>query len=139
MTKAQRIKDLTARLKEVLAKQEAWAVRAMLLIYKHQTDDERNKDSTDHHNDVGFNANDAFILSQFAKSHEQWGRLTPKQLAIVHRKMPKYARQLIMHTGEEKVANALAKIQLVETDEIPIANPPAYTRFICKNTLASVN
>jgi hypothetical protein len=110
MTKTEQRKQLVAKLKDVLAKQEAWAVRAMLLIYRHQTDDEQNKDSTDHQNDVGFNSNDAFILSQFAKSYEQWGRLTPKQLAIVHRKMPKYARQLIMHTGEEKVANALAKI-----------------------------
>lgn len=110
MTKTEQRKHLVAKLKDVLAKQEAWAVRAMLLIYKHQTDDEQTKDSTDHHNDVGFNANDAFILSQFAKSYHKWGRLTPKQLAIVHRKMPKYARQLIEHTGIEKVANALEKI-----------------------------
>ena len=104
------LESTKARLKAVLAKNERWAIRAMMAIYANQTNDEQAEDTTNHLNGIGFNGTDAYILSQFAKSYQSYGRLTPKMMAIVHRKMPKYAGQLIKLAGDG-VAKALDRLE----------------------------
>lgn len=92
-----------AFLKVKLATDSAWTLRGLIAIYRYQTEEEQSSDATTHHNNRGFTGPDAFILSQFAKQAIAWGKetnprfafpLSPKQLALCQRKMPRYARQL---------------------------------------------
>jgi hypothetical protein len=99
--------DVVSALKQKLASDARWATRAMLLIHKHQTDEEQASSSTNEHNAVGFNSNDAYILTQFVESFGRYQSLTPKMLAIVFKKMPKYAGQVIRHVGREPIAKSL--------------------------------
>jgi len=101
--------DVIAALQNKLATDEAWAIRALVRIAKEQTNEEQVEDRTKNHNGVGFRVCDAFILTRMAKAFEQYGRLTPKQLALVMKKVPVYARQLVRLTGVEPIRKALSK------------------------------
>lgn len=79
------------------------AAKAMLKIYANQTSDEQNSESTVYHNNVGFTGNDAEILSSFSKQFQQRGFLSPKQNAILMKKIGKYAGQLT----KQAIANGL--------------------------------
>ena len=82
-------------LKEKLSTNAQWAIRGMLAIYKYQTEQEQASEQTVEDNGVGFSGCDANILSSFAKQYKQWQRLSDKQMALVHKKMPRYAGQLL--------------------------------------------
>jgi hypothetical protein len=90
-----------AELKEYFAEKlrtsSAWVRRALIAIYKYQTEDEKVVGETKHHNGVGFTGADANILSSFARKLMENERyiLSPKQLEIAHKKLPKYAGQLV--------------------------------------------
>jgi hypothetical protein len=88
---------------------EKWAEHAILALYARQTQDEQRVGATKENNSVGFNGTDSVILSSFAKQIlglERWnsqkGRLdkgspkslSPKQMAVAFKALPKYARQL---------------------------------------------
>ena len=68
---------------------------ALVRIFENQTFDEQNSESTHHYNNMGFTGSDAKILSSFAKFYKRTGYLSPKQDAILQRKIVKYAGQLI--------------------------------------------
>lgn len=72
-----------------------WAIRGLLKIYSFQTDSEQFSGVTVHHNGVGFTGSDAEFLSSLAKQYERRNSLSDKQMAALHRCMPKYARQLV--------------------------------------------
>ncbi len=101
--------EVIAALQNKLATDPTWAVRALVRIAKEQTDEEQVKDRTELHNGVGFRVCDAFILTRMAKAFEQYKGLTPKQLALVMRKIPVYARQLVRLTGVDPIRKALCK------------------------------
>lgn len=71
------------------------ALRALLVIYHRQTDAEQAVGATTDENGVGFTGPDAEILSSFAEFYKRTGFLSAKQLAILHRKIPKYWKQLL--------------------------------------------
>lgn len=87
-------KDRIAYIKEHLATNERWAQRGMLRIYSYQTAEEQATDNTRDNNSVGFNGVDSFILSQYCKRLLDGKNLTGPMMAIVFKKMPKYASQL---------------------------------------------
>lgn len=89
-TKAGRI----AALKELLANDKRWAVRGLLAIYKHQTEEEKDIGGVVENNGVGFTGSDGDIMSSFASQQLKRGRLSDKQMVYVFKKMPKYAGQL---------------------------------------------
>ena len=78
--------------------------RAILAIYKFQTQTEQAIGHTTDHNGVGFNGVDAEILSSFAQFYQRSGFLTPKQLVLGRRKIMKYAGQLA------KIANSKQEV-----------------------------
>lgn len=84
-----------AFLKEKLASNPNWAKKGCQRIYEYQTAAEQTIGETRDDNGVGFSGADGYILSSFA---EQLNAGTfagsPKQMAILFRKMPKYAKQL---------------------------------------------
>ena len=70
------------------------AIKAMLRIYEYQTADEQNNGTVTADNGVGFAGTDSQILTSFCKQYEKYGRLSEKQMAIVFKKISKYAGQL---------------------------------------------
>jgi len=82
-------------IKHMVATNKAWALRGLIRIYERQTANEQRVGETTRHNNVGFTGADANILSSLADQVLAKRNLSEKQMAIVHKKMPKYARQLL--------------------------------------------
>lgn len=95
-------------LQQKLATDSRWAQRALLAIFKNQTVDEQVQGTVTHNNAMGFRCMDSDILTSFASQLQRRGSLSPKQMAIVHCKMPVYARQLMKFYGE-KIQETLVK------------------------------
>jgi len=79
-----------------------WAVRGMLRIYSYQTPDEQATLATRNLNNMGFSGCDAEILSSFSEQVQRGRTLSPKQLSIVFKKMPRYWKQLWNAVGPDK-------------------------------------
>jgi hypothetical protein len=94
-------------LKQKLATDTRWAKRALLAIYKNQTADEQIGADVVYHNQMGFRCMDAMILTSLANQLKQRGTLSEKQMRIVFKLMPVYARQLIKFYGSEKIEQSL--------------------------------
>ena len=96
MNKADTLKALQSK----LSTDVRWAQRGLLAIFRNQTADEQIQANVTHHNQMGFRCMDSEILTSFANQLQQRGSLSPKQMTIVYRLMPKYARQLMKFYGE---------------------------------------
>ena len=83
-----------AEIKEKIGTDARWASRAVVVIWQKQTASEQEVKVTADRNGVGFNGTDAGILSSFAEQINRGRTLSPKQLEIAFRKMPKYAGQI---------------------------------------------
>jgi hypothetical protein len=81
-------------IKEGLENNSAWIIRAILVLFEMQTEDEQKEGDTVHLNGVGFNAFDAKILTSFAKQMCSGGNLSAKQMDLAKKKIIKYAGQL---------------------------------------------
>lgn len=79
--------------KQLVANDE-WLKRGILAIYSKQTEHEQSQEATLEHNNVGFSGTDGTFMSSIAKQLQQGRSLSPKQLSICRKIMPKYARQL---------------------------------------------
>lgn len=89
------IKNRVTALRTLLAVNSSWAIRGLIAIYNLQTEDEKLAETTSHDNGVGFTGVDSEILSSFAKQVlAKRFAASPKQMKILHKKMPKYAKQL---------------------------------------------
>lgn len=99
-----------------VASDPKWTERSILAIYARQTPDEQAVGDTTKNNGRGFSGTDGKFMSSLAKwiqsSRKPDGsRLTPKQLLVAQKVMPKYAKQL--HT-----------IMLEKAQAAPDANQP---------------
>jgi hypothetical protein len=101
-------RERIAAFKAALATDAAWAHRAIVVLFQQQTASEQASDVTSVENGVGFTGFDAEILSSFAKQIERGRTLSSKQLAIAHRKLPKYAAQLVRLAEAKEAAPAPA-------------------------------
>ena len=89
-------KELLAFLRMKLGSDDRWAKKALERICQGQLPDELDDQQTRYTNGVGFNSNDASILTDIHESSmKHGGHMTQKMLAVVKRKMPKYAGQLL--------------------------------------------
>ena len=84
------------KVQDLINNNDQAALKALIKIYQQQTPLEQNNQSTSVSNDVGFTAFDAEILSIMARVYLDKGRLTPKQLDLVKRRMQKYWRQILL-------------------------------------------
>ena len=80
-----------------------WAVKGLLVIYAKQTASEQSSQNTSELNSVGFSGCDAEILSSFSEQVKRGRTLSPKQMALVFRKMPKYWEQLWDNSKDQNV------------------------------------
>ena len=95
-------------LKAKLAEDDRWALRALEVVYARQTMSEQNMRDTHDANGVGFTAFDAEILSSFAEQFEVRHTLSLKQKKLLHKKIPKYWKQVLAVSNEEKLVAAMA-------------------------------
>ena len=96
-------KAIVTYVKNQLATNPAWATRAIVKLWQRQTADEQATQSTGQDNGIGFNGTDAFILSSFAEQINKGRTLSPKQLAIAFKKLPKYSKQIISEIPADKL------------------------------------
>jgi hypothetical protein len=89
-------------IKDMLLANDGWLYRAILAIYKGQTDGEQACGATVEDNGIGFNGADAVILSSFAQQLNRTGTLSYKQTFIARKKMVKYAGQLLSIAREKQ-------------------------------------
>lgn len=78
-----------------LEKSDEWLIRGLLAIYAKQTEEEKVAELTKEHNGIGFNGVDANILTDLAKQYQRTnGYMSIRQIALIRKKMKKYAGQL---------------------------------------------
>ena len=104
-------KALLAALKERLAQDDRWALRALTVVYMNQTADERRVQQTIEHNGIGFSGPDAEILSSFARQYQQRGSLSPRQMNVLRRKIPSYAGQVARVADTTRLTAVLSCLQ----------------------------
>ena len=97
-------------IKNQLATNPTWAVKALVKIYERQTIDEQNSQSTKENNGIGFNGLDANILSSFAEQVNKGRNLSVKQMTIVYKKMPRYWKQVASLIPADKLAEIENKL-----------------------------
>lgn len=97
-------------LKTKLATDSGWALRGLERIWENQTQDEKASMQTRDHNGVGFSGCDAEILTSFVQQYHRRGQLSPKQMQIVHKKMPRYWKQILDMISEDKLNQLKVKI-----------------------------
>ena len=93
-------------LKRKLGTDAHWAKHALLKIFEFQTAEEQESEHTYFHNGVGFTGADGEFLTSLAKQLQKKGTLSEKQMVHVFKKMPKYWKQILTISDEEKL-NAL--------------------------------
>lgn len=87
-------KDKIAFIKEHLKTDARWAQKGLMRIYGFQTSSEQAAGHTQVWNNVGFTGADSDILSSFAEQVNKGRTLSEKQMTLLFKKMPKYAKQL---------------------------------------------
>lgn len=103
-------KMIVNHVKNQLRTNSAWATKAVVRIYEYQTASEQSANTTNEDNGVGFSGVDANLMSSFAKQILAGRTLSAKQMAIIHRSMPKYANQLIRLIEPAKLEKMVATI-----------------------------
>jgi len=98
-------KALSEFLKRKLRTNDAWATRALVVVYSNQTSEEQTREGTLEFNGVGFTGCDARFLTGLAKSLERYKTLTPKQLTVLKKGIAKYWKQVLAVSNMEKLKN----------------------------------
>jgi len=88
-------------IKYKLATDDRWLLRALHRVADKQTETEYRTEETREHNDVGFSASDASILTSFAKQHSCKGQLSEKQMKWLRKLLVKYSNQLMNMSDTE--------------------------------------
>ena len=101
-------KDMIEQLRQHLASNDRWALRALMRIYKNQTADEQCREATIERNGIGFTGPDAEILTSFARQYQRRGSLSPKQIIILRRRIPAYARQIVQGSDTTRLEAAFS-------------------------------
>ena len=90
-------------IKALLARSDQAIARALLVLLDRQTDDEQDSQVAKYQNGRGFTSCDAAILTSFALQVQQGRTLSPKQLNLARRYLPKYSGQLL-EAAQQKAA-----------------------------------
>jgi len=86
-----------------------WAIRALVVIYGNQTNDEKNQGVAIYGNKIGFNSIDSKIMTEMANFYLSRNFLTDKQMAIVFSRIRKYAAQILHLSDLEKLDSMVRK------------------------------
>lgn len=95
--------------KDMLNSDERWMLAGLTKIYEYQTVSEKTCGATYEENGVGFSGCDGEILSSFAKQYKKIGWLSTKQKQIAFKRVPKYWKQIISLSDENKLKELVTK------------------------------
>jgi len=90
---------------------------ALVEMFNRQTTDEQSSGVTCHDNGIGFNGVDAPILTSIAKWYMDKGFISPKQTALVRKKLVKYAGQLAAIATEKAKGTPEPSVAPVATSD----------------------
>ena len=107
------IKARQEYVKHKLATDKTWAISGMKLIYSRQTLDEQCEGDTKHENSVGFSGAHAEIMSSFAQQQAKGWNLSEKQLKVVFKIMPKYWKQVMSASNDEKLIQCMLRDKVI--------------------------
>lgn len=96
-------------LKDLLRTNDQALLKAIVLIYNSQTDEEKNKGESIENNHIGFSKIDAKEMGDIAKKIKADKALTKSELAKSRNKMQKYWKQLMIISKEKAEAKRLQK------------------------------
>lgn len=102
-------KEVRSYLKKMLSSSEKWATNALVKILANQTADEVQSEHTINYNGIGFTGTDGHILTSLALQFKRRGSLSPKQMAIVLKKMPKYWKQILQISDKSALEALVVK------------------------------
>ena len=100
---------LVSFIKNKLATDPTWALRALVLIHNNQTYEEQRVLTTKDDNGIGFNGFDAAFLSSLAQQYETRKVLSYNQMQKLHKSIQKYAGQVLQCGNKEKLENSYQK------------------------------
>jgi predicted ribosome quality control (RQC) complex YloA/Tae2 family protein len=123
-----------AEIRDMVITREDAQNRALIAIYNGQTFAEKDCRATTEDNGIGFTGVDAEILTSFAEQFLSRQYLSPKQRAILVKKMPKYAGQLWQIAVSKKGATLKATPVRNEQHDEMDAN-----RKACDEQVAELN
>lgn len=102
-----RFREMSKIVKSILSSEEvgmnvdAAKIKALLIIYSFQTDEELNKGQTVEDNGMGFTAYDGDILTSFSQQLYKTGSLSPKQMKVLRNRIKKYWKQITQVSLDE--------------------------------------
>lgn len=103
--------NITSHVKNMLATNQAWAVRAMVRIYtENQTAQEQAAGMVVEDNGIGFTGTDGVFLSSLAQQYIAKNFLSEKQMVFVMKKMSKYHKQVIAFSNPEQLKAQVEKL-----------------------------
>jgi len=100
-------KAIAEYVRHQLKTNEKWALAALLKIYEFQTEDEQDAGYTREYNNIGFSGVDGEIMSSFASQFINKGWLSPKQKAIVMKRIHKYTQQIISISNHDMLVTQI--------------------------------
>lgn len=89
------VSEIVSSLRSQLSNNPKQALKALVILFNRQTSDEQAEENTRYLNKVGFNHNDAKILTSIAKQYINGRTLSEKQMWVIMKLIPKYSRQLV--------------------------------------------
>lgn len=104
-------KLVTEFIRAKLGGDDKWATRGLVVVFNRQTFSEKSAGMTVEHNSVGFTGPDAEFLTSLASQFIRRGSLSPKQMVMLKRMMPKYHGQILDESeknGKLDVMNRMA-------------------------------
>lgn len=87
-------KILQEEIRTKIQQDPRWTERAVLVLFEHQTEDEKRADAALKRNGIGFSGADARLMSYYAKWLLAKNHLTGKHLERAQKVVSKYAGQL---------------------------------------------
>lgn len=104
-------------IKDLLQKNDGALLRAIVIIYDNQTEEEKRKRQSIDENRIGFSKIDVKEMSAIAKKVKAGKELTEGELAKSRNKMKKYWKQLMVYS---KNRAELRNMQIQRDDEIEL-------------------
>jgi hypothetical protein len=108
----------TEYVRKMLTTNKNWALRCLTVVYSNQTADEQCAGRTAHDNSIGFTGTDGEFMSSLASQYEKRKSLSPKQMAHVMKKMPKYHRQVLAVMDDKKLIDCMHRDGIVTSDDV---------------------
>lgn len=127
MTKAQKMASIKSR----LSSESDLAIKVLIHVYEKQTEHEKLNNASHELNGEGFTQWDSEILSSFAVQYQQFGRLSPRQIVVLLRRMPKYWHQalevvhpsdgastaMLIHGADPSCLAGMSELSKIEKEE----------------------